>query len=70
VLRPSLTGWPVSEASSMTREEQRRSGKMVGDKRNVQRSARAKRGSYLSVLRYFLKRSKRGLRHPFEYYET
>jgi len=43
----------VSEASSIIREEQRRSGKMVGDKRNVQRSARAKRGSYRGVLGLF-----------------
>jgi len=31
----------------MTRERQRRSSWMVVDKRNVQRSARATRGSYL-----------------------
>jgi len=36
----------VSEANSMTRKKQLRSGWMVGDKRKGQRVARAKRGSY------------------------
>jgi len=45
-LRHPPPDWAVSEANLMTRKKQRRSGWMVGDKRQGQRVARAKRGSY------------------------
>lgn len=39
----------MSEENSMTGEEQRHSGKIVGDKRNIQRFTLATKGNYLDI---------------------